>query len=253
VDSTIQFLSIIIIILTLVLYVMGAAVLRRRREAFSMRAMPAYDALPMMIGAAIEANRPVHLSSGSTGLGTSDTLLSLATAELFYRALQRAAISPSPPLLTTSDTTFIPLGHDILRRAYASRQFLSRFRATNVRWYPAGPRSLAFAAALTANLGEERVGANILVGSFGPELALIAEAAVRRGQPLIAASDQLDGQAVAYALADQPLIGEELFVAGAYLGTEAGQRSTALTLDVLRWGLIALILVLTVFAAAGGQ
>jgi hypothetical protein len=87
------------------------------------------------------------------------------------------------------------------------------------------------------------VGANFLVGSFGPELALIADAAYRRNQPVIAASDQLEGQAVAFAVSDRPLIGEEIFNAGAFLGGEPGQVAGAVAQDVLRWLLIVLILV----------
>lgn len=252
-DTTTQFISIMIILLALVLYAVGVIVARRRRGAFGLRAIPAYDALPLMIGGAIEANRPVHMSFGSAGIGGSNTALALASAELFYRAGQRAAISASPSLITVSDPTAIALGYDVLRRAYVSRQRLNRFRASDVRWYPAGPRALAFAAALTANMAEERVGANILVGNFGPELALIADAAYRRGQPLIAASDQLEGQAVAYALADEPLIGEEIYIAGAYLGAEPGYMAGVITQDMLRWILILALLAGAILAAAGGQ
>ena len=253
VDSTTQLLSLIIILLALALYLVSAAVRRRRRDAFPMRAMPAYDAMPLMVGAAIEANRPVHVSLGSAGLGSGNTPLTLVSAELFYRVGQRAAINDSPTIMTMSDPTAIPLGYDTLRRAYASRGRLGQYRASGARWYPAGVRSLTFAAALTATMGVEDVGANVLVGSFGPEIALMADAAYRHNQTLIAASDQLEGQAVAYALADQPLIGEEIFMAGAYLGTEAGQRAGAAAQDALRWLLIIAIVGAALFTALGGR
>jgi hypothetical protein len=95
-------------------------------------------------------------------------------------------------------------------------------------------------------LGDERVSGSVLVGSFGAELALMLEAAARRRQSSIAGSVDLDGQAVAFAMADQALIGEELFVAGAYLGGSATQRGSIVTLDVLRWLLILGILIATV-------
>lgn len=254
-DSTTQFLSIIIILITLAAFGVATVVNRRRRSPTALRSIPAYDALPMMIGATIEANRPVHTSFGSAGIGAATTALALASAELFYRVAQRAAISTASPILTVSDSTAIPLAYGTLRRAYQSRGLVTRYRASSVRWYPVGPRSLAFAAALTATLGDDRVGANVLVGSFGPELALIADAAFRRSQPLIAASDQLEGQAVAYALSDQPLIGEEIFTAGAYL-TETGERgqvATVVTLDTLRWLLIVAMIAVAVLTVLGGR
>lgn len=237
-----QGLSILILILAFAATVIATQVIRRRRSAFPIRAMRAYESLSPIVGAAIEANRPVHLSAGSAGVGGQNTLLALANAELFYRVSQQAAIGTTPPLITTSDTTAIPLAYDTLRRAYESRGMMGGYRSTSVRWYPAGPRSLAYAAVLTASMGVNNVNANVLVGSFGPELALIAEAAARRDQGIIAASDQLEGQAVAYATSDQPLIGEEIFAAGAYLGDEASFRAALVTQDLLRWLLIIIIL-----------
>ncbi len=244
-DSTTQFLSIIIILITLVVLSVG-----RRRTTLVLRPIAAYDALPMLIGAAIEQDRPVHVSLGSAGVGGTSTALALASAELFYRVVQRASISPVAPILTVSEPTAIPLAYTTMRRAYDARGLIYNYNSSGVRWYPAGARSLAFAAALTAMLADDRVGANVLVGSFGPELALIADAAYRRNQPVIAASDQLEGQAVAYALADQPLIGEELFTAGAYLGD---QPRTVITLDTLRWLLILAMIAIAVVTALGSR
>jgi hypothetical protein len=104
---------------------------------------------------------------------------------------------------------------------------------------------LAFAAALTATMGDDQVAGNVLVGSFGMELALILEASRRKRLASVAASDQLEGQAVAWALAEHPLIGEEMFVAGAYLGENAAQRGSVVALDTLRWVLIIGIVVAT--------
>lgn len=245
-------LTILIFIITFVAMVIATQVIRRRRTAFPLRPIPAYASLTPMVGAAIEANRPVHLSAGSAGLGGENTVLALANAELFYRVVQQAAIGATAPLITTSDTTAIPLHYDTLRRAYESRGMLGDYRASRVRWFPAGPRSLAYAAVLTASLGVNNVNGNILVGSFGPELALIAEAAARRDQALIAASNQPEGQAVAYAMSDHPLIGEEIFAAPAYLGDEASFRAALVTQDLLRWLLIISIVVLSIAAVDEG-
>ncbi len=97
---------------------------------------------------------------------------------------------------------------------------------------------------MTALIGDERVSANILMGGFGPEVGLILEAAERRGQRAIAASDQLEGQAVAFAMSDEPLIGEELFAGGAYLGGSAMQVGSVVVIDLLRVLLIGALLLL---------
>jgi len=251
-DSSTQLLTIMILLLALVVGIVATQFARRRRGGFDFREIQAYTSMPMLVGAAIEANRPLHLSPGSAGLAGNSTLLALASAELFFQVSQRSAISNVSPILTVSDSTAIPLGHDTLRRAYQSRNLVERYRRGNVRWYPSGTRSLAFAAALTATMGDDNVGANFMVGSFGPELALIADAAYRRNQPLIAASDQLEGQAVAFAVSDSPLIGEEIFAAGAYLGNESPQVGSVIAQDVLRWLLIAAIVIAAVLSFSKG-
>ncbi|MBC7814144.1 MAG: hypothetical protein H7175_23520 [Burkholderiales bacterium] len=244
-DSTTQTLAILIFLLTMVVSIVVTQFLRRRRAFITLRELPAYALLPLRIGEAIEASRPIHMSFGSSGLGGENTLLTLAGAELFYQVARRAAISPTAPIITLSDPSTLAVAQDTLRRAYHAANFPERFRATSARWYPAGPRSLVFAAALTGMLGDDDVSAHVLVGSFGTELALIAGAAARRGQPVIAASDQLQGQAVAFAMSESALIGEEIFAAGAYLGESNSQVASIFALDVLRWLLILFILVPT--------
>lgn len=247
-DSTTQVITILILVLTMAVTVVTTQFIRRRRNLVALRRVPAYDALPLAIGEAIEANRPVHVSFGSAGLGGASTLLTLATGELFYQVAARAAIGTTPPILTVTDPTAVPLGQDMVRRAYRSRGLLNRYPSGSVRWYPAGQRSLAFAAALTAALGDDRVASNILVGSFGSELALVADAAIRRDQTLIATSVDLEGQAVAYAMSNEPLIGEEVFTAGAYLDSTPSHVGALVAQDLLRLLLILFIFIPTALA-----
>lgn len=240
-ESTTQVITTLIIVLALAVTVIVTQFIRRRKEAFPMRAIPAYESIPLLIGEAIEAGRPMHVSFGSAGLGGSNTALTLASAELLYQVASRNQVGST--VVTVSDASALPLAYGTLRRAYSSRR--DRLSSSSVRWYPGGTRSLAFAAALTGMQGDERVSGNVLVGNFGPELALVLESAIRKRQSTIAGSTDLDGQAVAYAMADHPLIGEELFVAGAYMSDSATQRGSVVTLDVLRWLLIAGILLAT--------
>ncbi len=242
-DSTTQALTVLIILVAFVVSLIVTQFIRRRKDAFPLRALPAYAAIPQFVGEAIEAGRSMHVSFGGAGLGGGNTALTLASAELFYQVAQRNVAGAT--ILTVSDPSALPLGYGTLRRAVASRRtVLSRTELSNsVRWYPAGTRSLAFAAALTGVIGDDHVSGNVLVGDFGSELALVLEAAVRHRQTTIAGSIDLSGQAVAYAMADRSLIGEEMFVAGAYMGESAIQRASVVALDVLRWLVILGILI----------
>lgn len=219
-----------------------AQFVRRRRDLFTLRPIRAYTRIAPIVGEAIERNRPVQLALGGAALGGTDTLLALAAAELAYQVAQEAAINTAPTLFNVSETTNLPLAQDTLRRAYHWR---GRTPSGIASWLPNGQHSLSFAAGLTVLMGDNDVSANVIMGSMGEELALVAETAVRRNQMLIATSSRLEGQAVAYAASDLALIGEEVFTAGAYLGGGSAQIAALVTQDVLRWMLILAILIPT--------
>jgi hypothetical protein len=86
-----------------------------------------------------------------------------------------------------------------------------------------------------------------MIGHFGPEVALLTDAAERENVTLIGASDNLAGQAVLFANTQDALIGEELFSVGAYLGAGASHAASITVQDILRWIIIIALLVGAVF------
>lgn len=241
-DTTTQVLAILILLLGLVVTTIVPQFVRRRRDALRLRPHAAYASLDLTIASAVESGQTVLVGMGSTGIGGETTALALAAEAVAYQTLTRAAFGDRSPAVTVSDATGLALAQDAARSAYRNHGIPTP-RGT-ARWLPAGPRSLAYAAAMTAYLSADGVQTQVLTGRFGAEIALIGEAGVRRGGTVIAASDQLDGQAIAYAFSKHALIGEEIFQASAYLGESAVRRGEAVAVDVLRWILIAAIIAL---------
>lgn len=253
-DTTLQFISIFVILLTFIISVNVMQFVLRRRQAFPLRTIAAFDRIPKIVSESIEASRPIHMSLGTSGIGGDSTLVSLAGAELFYQIIKQTAIGDKTPIITVARTEAIPLGVDTLRRAYQKTGYLERYQPLNVRWYPSSRRVLAFAAAISAMQNEDDISSNVLAGNFGSELALVIDSAHRRDRPVFAVSDNLTGQAVAFAMADDVLIGEELFVASGYLSDDAGYVSVGLTIDILRWLVVIAIVaafIYSVFTQAG--
>lgn len=251
-DAANQVLTILVLTLGFAVTLIVTQFVRRRPDLFAFRRQAAYDALPGYAALSVESGQPMAVHLGNAGLGGSESLLALASAELAYQVAVRAAFGDRAPLLTTSSPTGLPLIQDTERRVARK---VGRARVfTDARWYPVGARSLAYAAALTALQSNEDVSSSVLVGRFGIELALAAESAARRGHPVIAATDRLDGQAVAYAFSTHPLIGEELFQSGAYLDGGATRKGETVALDLLRIVLIGVIALVAVqrFLNGGG-
>lgn len=247
-DTSTQVISLIIIVMALIMVMIGGVTMRRVRRTGrlmpALRPMPAYHAVNDYVGLSIESNQPLHMGFGGAGIGGTETMLALASAEFFYQTARLAAVGDVTPIVTLSDPSALPLAQDTLRRAYRNRDRLEGFRYTSARWYPEGSRALAYAAALTAMMHDEKVSTSLLAGRFGAELALILESSVRRNKAAVAVSDQLDGQAIAWAFSNHVLIGEEIFNAGAYLGGETGYYAQIITVSSLRWLLILALLAL---------
>ena len=89
-DNTIVTLSILVLLLTLVL---KAVLSRRRKTPFALRPIAAYTQVTALVGRAIEADRPVHISLGSAGIGGSNTLVALAGAEMAFQVTWQATIA----------------------------------------------------------------------------------------------------------------------------------------------------------------
>lgn len=224
-QTTLQVYAVLFVFATVVL-VYTARYFQRRGRQRPQRQMAGLERISAWTSQSIEANRPLHLALGSAVVGEDSTAVALAEAEFFHHIIERANASDVSPIITTSAASSIPLGQDTARRAWQGGNHLSR-----VQWYPP---DIAYAAAVTAALKPDDPAAHVLAGGFGPELALMIDSADRREQGSLAVSDRLEGQAVAYAMADEVLIGEELFAAAAYVTDDGRAQVDAIVIDVWR-------------------
>jgi hypothetical protein len=118
------------------------------------------------------------------------------------------------------------------------------FEINNARL--AGFTPISYVAGVMPTFRDENISTNVLIGNFGPEVGLLTEASDRNATPVIAASDSLPAQAVLYASTAEPLIGEELFAAGAYLQAGTTHAASLVVQDILRW-----LIIVAVIVAAG--
>ncbi len=214
-----------------------------------LRQIPGYEALARMVGQAVESGGRVHVSVGSGGLIGEDTATTLAGLAMLDYVSGASSISDLSPLGTTGNATTLPALSDTIRRAYVRNGLADKYETTAARVVAFDP--VAQAGGTTAIIVDDDVRANVLVGVLGPEVALMAEAGQRQRIPQVAGSDRLQGQAVAYAMADHPLIGEEIYAARGYLTQEPSAVASLATVDALRWLVIAAIVVGSILGIFG--
>jgi hypothetical protein len=196
-------MGLLLVILGIVLLI-GFTFVARQGFRPPMRQITGYDALARQVGQAVESGGRVHISLGSGGINSEDTGATLAGLAMLDYVADASSISDLSPVATTGDATALPVISDTIRRAYARKDVAHKFQTISARLVAFDPTSMA--GGTTSLIVDDDVRANVLVGSFGSEMALPAEAGQRRRIPQVAGSDRLEGQAVAYAMADHPLL-----------------------------------------------
>lgn len=212
----------------------------RNRPGRNLREIPAFLRLRRAVGLAVEAGTRLHISLGAGGVSGAQGAPALAGLTMLERIARAASISDKPPIATSGEGVVGILSQDTLHNA--SRAMGNEGQSSRLLGQIAGLTPLSYAAGAMAVIHEENPSANVLVGHFGPEVALINDAAERAHGMVIAGSDHIPSQAVLYAAAQEPLIGEELFAGGAYLGAGAAHTASLRAQDIIRWLLITAIL-----------
>lgn len=205
----------------------------RRRSPGVFRRIEAYERLNRAIGLAVEGGTRLHISIGRGNLFTARGGSALAGLAMLRRLSERTSLSDKPPIVTSGDASLAILSQDTLQSGYRAAGAEDQYRFTTGRL--TGLTPFAFAAGTMFVARDEDVSANVVIGDLGAEAALLADASESAKADLIAGSDNLSAQTIFYAASQDPLIGEELFAAGAYLGVGASHEASLQTQDVLRW------------------
>ena len=150
------------------------------------------------------------------------------------------AASDNPPIATAGEGALAILAQDTLRGAYQEIGASDLFDPMAARL--TGLTPFSYAAGTLPVIFDEHVSSNVLAGSFADEVALITSASERISGFSLAGTDNLSGQAILYATAQEPLIGEELFAGGAYMDAGATHTASLHAQDIMRYVIIALIL-----------
>ncbi len=219
----------------------------------TLRPIPAYDSLKKLLSRAAETGQAVHVSVGTAGIGgnkTADTLAGLYTLEFLA---DRAANSDVPPLVTLTDPTTLPAAMDQIRRAYERQGYPDEFRLDQARFIapPLNGSAVPYAAGVMDVLNHEHVTANVMVGAFGDEYLLMAETGAQRGMFQVGGTGDPSTLPLVYLTMSQPLLGEEIFAAGAYLLERAGHYTSLIAQDIFRLGMVLLVILVVIARTLG--
>ena len=216
----------------------AVAILVRQREAPQLREIPAFKRLARAIGLAVEAGSRLHVSLGRGQMLSRQSAIGFVGLSILDRIGRSTSISDRPPIATSGEGSLGILTQDSQR---VTAKYLG-VKSDPARGRITGLTPISYAAGTLSFIEEEEIGANLLIGSFGNEVALITDAAERKEGMTLGGTDNLTGQAVLFAAAQEPLIGEESYAGGAYLGAGRMHTASLYVQDIIRWVLIGLII-----------
>lgn len=206
-----------------------------------LRRIDAFQSLPTTVGQAVETGQRLHISLGTGQVGTADTAITVAGLNVLDQISAAAAVSDRPPVVTTSDGAAMLLAQDTLRSVYARQNALARYDPESAQVAGLTPES--FGAAQTTLPSDEAVAGAVLIGAAGSEVVLLAEGGQRVGVTTLAGADSIATQAMLYASADHPLVGEDVFAGGAYIGGQSRFIASLRAQDVVRFFIAGLIVI----------
>jgi hypothetical protein len=197
----------------------------------ALRPIPAYSRLRALVSQGAESGQPVHVAMGIGRLGTDATLESLMGLTIFDYVARRASAANQPALGTVGDATILPAAQAVLQQARDEAGHGERYSGREVQFY--GPEPLAYAAGAYAAVARQRPRGTALLGRFGVEGLWLAESAAGLGMARLGGATDPSSAALLTVSVDSPLIGEEVFAAGAYLHRPSHLGSLA-TQDIFR-------------------
>ncbi|MEJ2707110.1 MAG: hypothetical protein P8074_05790 [Anaerolineales bacterium] len=230
-------LGMVVIFFVLIIVFTFAA---RRRPRNYLREIPAFEKLGRAVGLAVEAGQRLHLSLGRGGIDGVQGASALVGLSVLERIARAASVSDRPPVATSGEATEALLSQDTLRGAYRDIGEAGQYDPDSGRL--TGVTPFSYAAGVMPVIFDQQVSANVLAGHFGSEVALITDAGERSGSLTLAGSDSIPGQAILYATAQEPLIGEELYASGAYIQAGPTHAASLRVQDIFRWILVLVIL-----------
>ena len=238
-----------IVLLFAVLMLVFASKRTRAKFPASFRSMRGAARLRHAIGLSVEDGTRVHVSLGSGKLIDATNSSALAGLSALDRIDQMASTSDLPSMCTSGNGSFQILSQDVTK-GYIVESNKTEMAEPSLSQL-AGTTPFSYAVGTIEATRDAQVSANLLIGHFGAEAGLLCDSAHKNDAYTLAGSDSLVGQSIFLAVAEDCLLGEELYALPAYLASNPLHQASLRVQDLFRI-LIAIGLVISVIAKLAG-
>jgi len=234
------------------LVVMTIYLMRRGKQSWSVRKIAGLDAIEESIGRATEMGRPVFFTPGGgdvvSGASAVDTMA--AVEVLSYVASMTAKYKLKLTVGIRQANTYA-VADQTVKEAYVAAGQPDLYSPDIVQFY--SPEQFAYAASCVGYFQRERPSAILMLGWFQAEAVMLAEGAAQTGAITVGGMVKFNQLAMMVACCDYILIGEELYVAGAYLSQNKIKLACIRSQDFGKLAAIVAIIVGTLMVSAGNK
>ena len=225
-------IGLIVVLLTAILIIILSSRKVRLKIPPVFRKIAAIQKLRRAIGLSVEDGRRMHVALGNASLSESSNPSALAGLSALHRLGQLSSTSDMPPVSSSGDGGFTILSKDVLHAVSLDTNTRELYNPDHGQMTGVTPFSYAVGALSIVN--EPAVNANILIGNYGPEAALLTTLSEERESFTLAVSDSIVAQSVFFATTRDVMIGEELFAIPAYLAYNPVHLASLRVQDIFR-------------------
>jgi len=236
------------IIVMLVLIVFFTQWIKAGNKVY-LRRIPSLDGLLHFVSRAVESGQKIHFSLGAGRLTDASAATTLAGLAVLDKIAERGCGSGAAPVVTVADPLVLFAAQDSLRQAYERAGRPKEFSPNQVELI--APQPAIYAQGASMHLHPKETAANLMIGSFGLEALLLAEPGAQRNITQVAGTDDPQAMATLIAAVDAPIIGEEVYAIPAYLNRKPAHLASLRAQDMMRIGIVALILIATLLRTIG--
>lgn len=231
---------------------MGAALLVFSRQArlfgedMYIRRIPGVDAIEEAVGRSTEMGRPVLYVTGTEDISNIQTIASLLVLGHVARVVAEydtdITVANFYPITMT-------VAEEIVRQGFTDAGRPDAHKPEKVIFISS--EQFAYAAGINGIILRDRPATNIYLGRFFAESLILAETGYVTKAIQIAGTAQVTQLPFFIAACDYTIIGEELYAVGAYLSREPRLLAMLKSTDLIKVGVIALIIIGAIGASIG--
>jgi len=222
----------------------------KRKGGYILRHYPAVEGLRNATTTALERGLSNDVVLGDAFWSYSFPGLGLHSLSVLPHLLTQEAYASGGLSVSGADGSLVLFAQQIVHQQYADG-FSTALAAPTVRPALHGPTPSSFTAGLLPQIRLRSVGALALFGNYGAEGLLWAEAVASRGGHVFAGAGALTAQAALFSTVDDLLMGEEIFILPGVLSKTVEDQAGWLVEDIVRTGLMVLLIIGAILMALG--